>query len=88
MYSPNNVAVTSAIDKLVATINDIFDSENAFELDLRGEYFYFNDSRIRYALKYVLNFDYLIREFMNIELGSIVIKNKVTADDIKTFVKI
>jgi putative nucleotidyltransferase with HDIG domain len=86
MHSPNNIAVTSAIDKLVSTINDIIDSENTFKLNLRGEYFYFNDSRIRYALKYVLNFDYLVREFKNIELGSITINQKVATDDIAIFV--
>ncbi len=85
IHSHNNIAVTSAIDKLTSLINDIFDHENTFVLSLSGEYYYFNDCRVRYAFQYVLSIDFLVRAFRKSELGTITIKSKVSFDEIKTF---
>lgn len=43
--------------------------------------------RIRYSLEYLINFDFLIREFKNRELGSIIFKDKVSSPDIQLFVE-
>ena len=87
IHSPNNVAVTTVIDRLVPMINDLVGSERVIVLELKGEFFYINDYRIRYSLEYLLNFDFLVREFRKRELGGIVFKGRITPDDIKKFAK-
>ncbi len=87
IHDPNNVAVSSVIDKLVAMANYLISDERILCLELRGEFFYLNDYRIRYSLEYLLNFDFLIREFKKRELGSITFKDKIGPPDIKLFVK-
>lgn len=86
VHEPNNVAVTSVIERLVSTVNLLISTERVLSLELRGEFFYLNDYRIRYSLEFLLNFDYLVREFKKRELGSIIFKDKITSDDIKIFV--
>jgi putative nucleotidyltransferase with HDIG domain len=87
IHDPNNEAVTSIIDKLVAMINSFIASERFVALELRGEFFYINDSRIRYSLEYLLNFDFLVREWKRRELGSIIFKDKIVSEDIKVFAR-
>lgn len=87
IHSPNNIAVTTVIDKLVPMINHLVGSERVIALELRGEFFYINDFRIRYSLEYLLNFDFLVREFRKRELGGLVFKGNITPEDIKKFAK-
>ncbi len=87
IHDPNNVAVVSVIDKLVPMINLLVEDERVVSLELRGEFFYINDYRISYSLEYLLNFDFLIREFKKRELGSITFKDKITAEQIKVFTR-
>ena len=88
IHDPSNVAVTSVIEKLVSMINILISYERVISLELRGEFFYINDYRIRYSLEYLLNFDFLIREFKKRELGSLIFKDKISAADITVFVRI
>ena len=87
IHDPNNIAVVSVIDKLVPMVNLLVEDERVVSLELRGEFFYINDYRIRYSLEYLLNFDFLIREFKKRELGSITFKDKITAEQIKVFIR-
>jgi putative nucleotidyltransferase with HDIG domain len=87
IHDPNNVAVSSVIDKMISMINNIIFYERIIALELRGDFFYMNDSRIRYSLEYLLNFDFLVREFKKRGLGSIIFKDKLGPDDIKAFVR-
>ncbi len=87
IHDPNNIAVVSVIDKLVPMVNLLVEDERVVSLELRGEFFYINDYRIRYSLEYLLNFDFLIREFKKRELGSITFKDKIAAEQIKVFVR-
>jgi putative nucleotidyltransferase with HDIG domain len=87
VHDPNNEAVVSIIDKLVAMVNSYIASERLVVLELRGEFFYLNDSRIRYSLEYLLNFDFLVREWKKRELGSIIFKDKVASEDVKLFAR-
>ncbi len=87
IHDPNNVAVLSVIDKLVSVVNLLVEEERVVSLELRGEFFYINDYRIRYSLEFLLKFDLLIREFKKRELGSITFKDKITADQIKVFAR-
>jgi putative nucleotidyltransferase with HDIG domain len=86
VHEPTNVAVTSVIERLVATVNLLIHTERVLALELRGEFFYLNDYRIRYSLEFLLNFDYLVREFKKRELGSVVFRDKITSQDIQMFV--
>lgn len=87
IHNPNNIAVTTVIDKLVPMINQLVSSERMIVLELRGEFFYLNDFRVRYSVEHLLNFDFLVREFRKRELGSIVFKGRITPEDIKKFAK-
>ena len=87
IHDPNNIAVVSVIDKMTALVNHLIVSERVIALELRGEYFYINELRVRYALEHLLNFDFLVREFKKRELGSIVFKDKISPEDIKVFIK-
>lgn len=86
VHDINNTAVISATDKFVTLVNDIISIENRIFLEIRGEYFYFNDNRIRYSPEYILNLDYLIREFKKVELGTILIRSKISPEDIRAFI--
>ncbi len=88
IHNMNNTAVTSATDKFVSLVNDIIRLENCIVIEIRGEYFYFNDHRIRYSPEYILNLDYLIREFKKTELGTILIKDKIIPKDISVFIDV
>jgi HD-GYP domain-containing protein (c-di-GMP phosphodiesterase class II) len=87
IHDPNNIAVVSAIERFISLINPLIEKERTVALELMGEFFYLDGMRIRYSLEYLLNFDFLIREFKNRELGSIIFRDKINADDIKLFVK-
>ncbi len=86
-HSPSNVAVLSAIEKFVAMINPFIESEALITIDVVGEFFYVNDTRVRYSVEYLLNFDYLIKEFKERELGTIEFKNTLTPVDIQRLIK-
>ena len=87
IHDPNNIAVVTAIERFIVLINPLVESERTVALELIGEFFYLDGVRIRYSLEYLLNFDFLIREFKNREIGSIIFKDNITADDIKLFLK-
>lgn len=87
IHDPGNVAVTTAIDRLLATITPLLDGNNKLVLEVVGEFFYLNESRVRYSMEYLLNFDFLIREFKRRGLGSVVIHGLITSEEIQAFVK-
>lgn len=87
IHDANNVAIASSISRLVSMINVLLDRENIITLELRGELFYINEYRIRYSLEYLLNFDFLVREFKKREVGSVTFKDHLNSEDIKVFTK-
>ena len=86
IHDPGNVAVVTAIDRLLAAVNPLVSSET-LSIELVGEYFYANEGRVRYSMEYLLNFDFLIREFRRRGLGSITISGPLTKEDIQKFLK-
>jgi hypothetical protein len=50
IHDTNNIALASSISRLVAMINTLVSQENILALELRGEFFYINEYRIRYSL--------------------------------------
>lgn len=87
IHNVGNVAVVSAIDRFVASVNSLLREYNVLTLELLGEFFYFNETRVRYAMEYLLNFDFLSREFKRRGLGSITFSGRILAEDIKTFLR-
>lgn len=87
IHDPGNIAVTTAIEKLVSVINPTILSEGELILELGGEFFYLNGTRVRYSLDYLPNFDFLVREFRKRSLGSIIFKNTLKVSDMQIFIK-
>ncbi|MFA4917797.1 MAG: HD-GYP domain-containing protein [Thermodesulfovibrionales bacterium] len=87
IHEHNNIAVTIAIDKFLYLLNHLIEIEQGISLGLVGEFFYLNDVRIRYSLEYLLNFDFLVREFKKRELGTIVFKNTLKPEDVQVFLR-
>ena len=87
IHDANNVALVSSVSRLVAMLNTFVEQEKIIALELRGEFFYINEYRIRYSLEYLLNFDFLIREFKKRELGSVIFKNQIKSEDIKALIR-
>ena len=87
IHDAANIAVTTAIEKYLALINPLTASEDVITLELVGEYFYINDTRVRYSLEYLLSFDYLVREFRKREIGKVIFKDVIRAADMRIFLK-
>lgn len=87
IHSMSNYAFVSLANKLVSFIAGLLRSEKILTLELRGEYFYLNDFRIRYSPECIVNFDFLLREFRKMELGAVNIKREITPEDMNVFVK-
>ncbi|HXX57541.1 MAG TPA: HD-GYP domain-containing protein [Thermodesulfovibrionales bacterium] len=87
IHDAGNVAILTAIDRLCSIVNPILNSGDTLTLELGGEFFYLNDTRVRYSMEYLLNFDFLIREFRKRGLGSIIINSPLTPGDIQRFLK-
>lgn len=87
IHDPGNIAVLTAIDRFIATVNPLIMKVNILTLELIGEFFYLNEVRVRYSMEYLLNFDFLSREFKRRRLGSITISSAITPEDIQLFLK-
>jgi HD-GYP domain-containing protein (c-di-GMP phosphodiesterase class II) len=87
IHDPNNIAVRNAVEKLISLMNPILESEKNITLELSGEFFYMNEIRVRYSLEFLLNFDFLIKEFRKRELGKVVFTAPIQSDDILIFLK-
>lgn len=87
IHDPANIAVTSAIERLLATINPLLDDGGTITLELVGEFFYVNETRVRYPMEYLLNFDFIIREFRRRGLGRITFYSAALPNDIQQFLK-
>jgi putative nucleotidyltransferase with HDIG domain len=87
IHDPGNIAVTSAIERFIVLINQLTASEPSVALELIGEFFYIADVRIRYSMEHLLNFDFLVREFKRREIGRVIFRNPVRADDVQIFLK-
>lgn len=88
IHDPSNVAVASAVDKFVSTINAIVEHEGAVTIEVLGEFFYMNEARVRYSMEYLINFDFLLREFKRHALGSVNFIRPIKPHDFQSFLKI
>jgi len=79
--------VLSAIEKFVSMINPFIEREGFVLFELIGEYFHVNETRVRYSVEFLLNFDYLAREFKDRELGGVEFKNVISAIDLQKLIR-
>jgi putative nucleotidyltransferase with HDIG domain len=87
IHNPSNIAVTTAIEKLLSLVTQMIDSGQDIKLELIGEFFYVDDVRVRYSLEYLLNFDFLIREFKKREIGKVIFGRAIKPQDVQIFLK-
>ncbi len=87
IHDPGNIAVLTAIDRFITTVNPLIMNCKTLTLELIGEFFYLNEARVRYSMEYLLNFDFLSREFKKLGLGSITIRGAITSEDVQVFLK-
>jgi HD-GYP domain-containing protein (c-di-GMP phosphodiesterase class II) len=87
IHDTSNVAVVSGIEKLAALVNSFTSGGQEITLELVGEDFYLNGSRIKYSMEYLANFDYLMHEFGKRLLGSLTFYGELTKDDASSFLK-
>jgi HD-GYP domain-containing protein (c-di-GMP phosphodiesterase class II) len=87
LHDIENIAVTKVIEKLQGLLNSFIASDDACKLELAGDFFYINDTLVKYPLEFLLNFDYLSTEFRNRELGSISFLTGPDINDLKVLLK-
>jgi len=75
VHHVKNIAVANAVNNFVFQVNEFIQDEGDFILELRGDFFFVNEFRIRYSSQVMINFDYLVRLFRTLEVGSIIIKS-------------
>lgn len=88
IHDLNNIAVKNAIEKFMSILNPITEKYGFLTLDLIGEFFFINQARIRYSMEFLLNFDFLSREFRKRRLGGITFNYPVTPQDLMTFLSL
>lgn len=82
VHHVKNIAVGKVINAFVDQVNAFTADEGEFVLELRGDFFFVNEFRIRYSSEVMINFDYLARVFRNYEIGVIAIKSGIGPNDI------
>lgn len=85
MHDSSNAAVISQIEKVVSYINQAVSDTGSFRINLIGDFFFEENARIKYPLKYHQHFESLAAKFKQRNLGAIVFKDDVTVEDMKTF---
>lgn len=85
-HSENNSAVATSVERFVALANEMLEHEAPVSLQLRGDYFYCNEHRIRYSPEYIINIDYLITEFRKLGVGTLLIKDRLSPEEVKVMI--
>lgn len=87
IHDTSNVAVKIAIEKFLYVLNALIESEKGIILELLGEFFYLNNTRVRYSIEYLLNYDFLVKEFRKREIGSLVVNKVLKHEDVEVFLR-
>jgi HD-GYP domain-containing protein (c-di-GMP phosphodiesterase class II) len=82
VHHVKNIAVGKAVNSLIANLTEFLKREGEFILELRGDFFFVNEFRIRYSSDVMVNFDYLVRLFRNLEVGTVILKSGIGVNDI------
>lgn len=65
----------------------MIESELSVALELRGEFFHINGTRIRYSIENIFNYNSLIREFKKRGIGKVIFKNIILSEYMRLFLK-
>ncbi|MFZ2630411.1 MAG: HD-GYP domain-containing protein [Desulfosalsimonadaceae bacterium] len=87
VHHVDNIAVMNAINRLLVLVSEFIECENTFILELRGEFFFVNDFRIRYSSEIMINFDYLARLFRARDVGTLAFQHEPASADITALTK-
>ncbi len=82
VHSINNIAVTKATNNLFLLITSYLKFESPIILELKGDFFFMNEMRIRYYPDVMINFDYLVRLFRSLDLGKLIFHNNISPKNI------
>lgn len=82
IHDLKNVAVIKAVNTLVLLTTSYLKHENPIVLELRGDFFFMNELRIRYSPDVIYNLDYLVRLFRSYDLGTLIIRPGISQNDI------
>ncbi|MDA8169477.1 MAG: HD-GYP domain-containing protein [Nitrospiraceae bacterium] len=85
IHNPTNIAVATSVEKFVLMVNGLIFEEGPVELELIGEYFYLNGERVKFSMEYLLNFDFLQREFKKRSLGRLKFNCEIKPEDVQAF---
>src|SRR5664280_2937215 len=86
-HSVDNQAVVKAVDSFVEMFTVVLRNEKSIVIELLGEYFHFNEARIRYTVQYYVNFDFLMGEFRKRGLGSISFNDAISRRELQDFMR-
>jgi HD-GYP domain-containing protein (c-di-GMP phosphodiesterase class II) len=86
-YSPDNETVVKVIGGFMTVVRPFLLSGDGVKIEVMGDYFYFNEARIRYSAQYYLNFDFLINEFKKRDVGSITFSGDLSERDLREFIR-
>jgi len=87
IHDPGNMAVRTAVEKFIVMMNELVETQGSLMLELIGEFFYINGTRVRYSLEYLLNFDFLLKEFRKREIGTVTFRDIIRPEDVQIFLK-
>jgi len=82
VHHVKNIAVGKAVNGFVSMVSEFIKHEGEFILELRGDFFFVNEFRIRYSSEVMVNFNYLVRLFRTIETGTVIVKPGVGVNEI------
>ena len=87
IHAPGNVAITTAIGKFTSLIHSARNPEQDITIEIRGEFIYIDEFRIRYSIENLFNYNFFIREFRKREIGTVTFKGSLVPGDIQLFLK-
>jgi len=82
VHHVKNIAVGKAISNFISQVNAFIATEGDFILELRGDFFFVSEFRIRYVSEVMINFNYLVGLFRALEVGTIVIQDGTGINEI------
>lgn len=87
IHDPSNVAVIKSLERYVDIINRLIATGEYVTLELRGEFFYVNETRVKFPMEYMVNFEFIIKEFKKKKLGSITFESETNLKDVQVFLR-
>lgn len=88
VHDPNNVAFVHTMENLIKTLSPMLKKGEGVVLSLKGDYLYFEDTRLKQDIEGFVSFNYVITELKKREIGSIIFKHNLDQKDLKKFIHI